>query len=46
MTDAAWVPLDYSKRGKFWSERVKNYKYSAWVTNADFANLWLDPTTP
>jgi peptide/nickel transport system substrate-binding protein len=46
MTDAAWVPLTYSKRGKFWSERVKNYKYSAWVTNADFANLWLDPTTP
>jgi ABC-type transport system substrate-binding protein len=46
MTDAAWVPLTYDKRGKFWSSRVKNYKYSLWVTNADFANLWLDPNTP
>jgi peptide/nickel transport system substrate-binding protein len=46
MTDAAWVPLTYDKRGKFRSSRVKNYRYSLWVTNADFANLWLDPNTP
>jgi peptide/nickel transport system substrate-binding protein len=46
MTDAAWVPLTYDKRGKFHSSRVKNYNYSWWVTNADFANLWLDPNTP
>jgi peptide/nickel transport system substrate-binding protein len=46
MTDAAWVPLTYDKRGKFYSSRVKNYNYSWWVTNADFANLWLDPNTP
>jgi peptide/nickel transport system substrate-binding protein len=46
MTDAAWVPLTYDKRGKFWSSRVKNYKYTYWVTNADFANLWLNPNTP
>ena len=46
MTDAAWAPLTYDKRGKFRSSRVKNYIYSWWVTNADFANLWLDPNTP
>jgi peptide/nickel transport system substrate-binding protein len=46
MTDAAWVPLDYSKRGHFWSERLKNYKYSDWVINADYTNIWLDPNTP
>ena len=45
MTDAAWVPLTYDKRGKFRSSRVKNY-ISHWVTNADFTNLWLDPNTP
>lgn len=46
MTDAAWVPLTYDKRGKFWSTRVKNYKFSQWVVNADFTNIWLDPNTP
>ena len=40
------VPLTYDKRGKFWSTRVKNYKFSQWVVNASFTNIWLDPNTP
>jgi hypothetical protein len=46
MQDAAWAPLTYDKQAKFWSSRVKNFRYSYWVANADLANLWLVPNTP
>jgi ABC-type transport system substrate-binding protein len=46
MDDAAWVPLVYESQTFFWSSRVKNWRFSPWVTNPDYANLWLDPYTP
>jgi peptide/nickel transport system substrate-binding protein len=46
MRDAAWVPLTSDMRAKVWSERVRNYQYSVWVSNGDLANLWLNPTSP
>lgn len=46
MDDAPWVPLVYEKQTYFWSSRVKQWRFSPWLSNPDIANLWLDPNTP
>jgi peptide/nickel transport system substrate-binding protein len=46
MEDAVWVPLVWDRQTFFWSYRVQNWRYSPWVANPDYANLWLDPYTP
>ncbi|HKE98813.1 MAG TPA: ABC transporter substrate-binding protein [Actinomycetes bacterium] len=46
MEDAAWVPLVWDRQTFFWSYRVQNWRYSPWVANPDYANLWLDPYSP
>lgn len=46
MQDAAWAPLIYERQAFFWSGRVKNWRFSPWVSNPDYANLWLDPYKP
>jgi peptide/nickel transport system substrate-binding protein len=46
MKDAAWAPLVYERQAYFWSARVKNWRFSPWVSNPDYANLWLDPYKP
>jgi peptide/nickel transport system substrate-binding protein len=44
--DAAWVPLVYERQTYFWSSRVKQWRFSPWLSNPDITNLWLDPNTP
>jgi peptide/nickel transport system substrate-binding protein len=46
MDDAAWVPLVYERQTYFWSSRVKQWRFSPWISNPDITNLWLDPNTP
>jgi peptide/nickel transport system substrate-binding protein len=46
MADAAWVPLLYVNQTFFWSDRVRNWRFSPWVNNPDYANLWLDKPNP
>jgi peptide/nickel transport system substrate-binding protein len=46
MEDAAWAPLVYDREAFFWSSRVRNWTFSAWLKNPDITNLWLDPNTP
>jgi peptide/nickel transport system substrate-binding protein len=46
MEDAAWAPLVYDREVFFWSSRLRNWKFSPWLTNPDITNLWLDPNTP
>jgi peptide/nickel transport system substrate-binding protein len=46
MDDAAWVPLIYERQAYFWSSRVKQWRFSPWISNPDITNLWLDPNTP
>jgi peptide/nickel transport system substrate-binding protein len=46
MDDAAWVPLIYERQTYFWSSRVKQWRFSPWISNPDITNLWLDPNTP
>jgi peptide/nickel transport system substrate-binding protein len=46
MEDAAWAPLVYDREAYFWSSRVRNWKFSPWLSNPDITNLWLDPNTP
>jgi peptide/nickel transport system substrate-binding protein len=46
MDDAPWVPLVYEKQTYFWSSRVKQWRFSPWISNPDITNLWLDPNTP
>jgi peptide/nickel transport system substrate-binding protein len=46
MEDAAWAPLVYDREAFFWSSRVRNWKFSPWLSNPDITNLWLDPNTP
>jgi peptide/nickel transport system substrate-binding protein len=46
MDDAPWVPLIYEKQTYFWSSRVKQWRFSPWLSNPDITNLWLDPNTP
>jgi peptide/nickel transport system substrate-binding protein len=46
MADAAWAPLVYERQTFFWSYRVRNWTFSPWIANPDYANLWLDPYTP
>jgi peptide/nickel transport system substrate-binding protein len=46
MEDAAWAPLVYDRETFFWSSRVRNWKFSPWLSNPDITNLWLDPNTP
>jgi peptide/nickel transport system substrate-binding protein len=46
MEDAAWAPLVYDREAFFWSSRVRNWKFTPWLTNPDITNLWLDPNTP
>jgi peptide/nickel transport system substrate-binding protein len=46
MEDAPWVPLIYERQTYFWSSRVKQWRFSPWISNPDITNLWLDPNTP
>jgi len=46
MDDAPWVPLIYERQTYFWSSRVKQWRFSPWISNPDITNLWLDPNTP
>lgn len=46
MDDAPWVPLVYERQTYFWSSRVKQWRFSPWISNPDITNLWLDPNTP
>jgi peptide/nickel transport system substrate-binding protein len=46
MEDAAWAPLIYERQAYFWSSRVKNWRFGPWVSQPDYANLWLDPYNP
>jgi peptide/nickel transport system substrate-binding protein len=46
MEDAAWVPLLYVNQTFFWSDRVRNWRFSPWVNNPDYANLWIDKPKP
>ena len=46
MEDAAWAPLVYDREVFFWSSRLRNWKFSPWLTNPDITNIWLDPNTP
>jgi peptide/nickel transport system substrate-binding protein len=46
MKDAPWAPYLYDKAPFFWSERVKNWKFSPWTSEFDPTSLWLNPTTP
>jgi peptide/nickel transport system substrate-binding protein len=46
IADAAWAPLVYERQTFFWSYRVRNWTFSPWIVNPDYANLWLDPYTP
>ncbi len=46
MEDAAWVPYLYDKSPYFWSERVKNWVWTAWSNQPDVTTMWLDPATP
>ena len=46
MDDAPWVPLIYERQTYFWSARVKQWRFSPWISNPDITNLWLDPNSP
>jgi peptide/nickel transport system substrate-binding protein len=46
MEDAPWVPLIDERQTYFWSARVKQWRFSPWISNPDITNLWLDPNTP
>jgi peptide/nickel transport system substrate-binding protein len=46
MEDAPWVPLIDERQTYFWSSRVKQWRFSPWLSNPDITNLWLDPNTP
>jgi peptide/nickel transport system substrate-binding protein len=46
MEDAPWVPLIDERQTYFWSSRVKQWRFSPWISNPDITNLWLDPNTP
>ena len=46
MDDAPWVPLIYERQTYFWSFRVKQWRFSPWISNPDITNLWLDPNAP
>jgi peptide/nickel transport system substrate-binding protein len=46
MEDAGWAPLVYDREVFFWSSRVRNWRFSPWLSNPDITNLWLDPNTP
>ena len=46
MEDAAWAPLVYDRETFFWSDRVRNWTFTPWLSNPDITNLWLDPNTP
>ncbi len=46
MEDAPWAPYLYDKTQFFWSKRVKNWIWTAWSNEADYAAMWLNPNTP
>jgi ABC-type transport system substrate-binding protein len=46
MQDAPWVPFLYDKTQIFWSERLKNFKFSPWTAEFDPTSIWLNPNTP
>jgi ABC-type transport system substrate-binding protein len=46
MEDAAWAPFLYDKTQFFWSERLKNWKFTPWTAEFDPTSLWLNPNTP
>jgi peptide/nickel transport system substrate-binding protein len=46
MQDAAWAPFLYDKQQFFWSERLKNWKFTPWTAEFDPTSIWLNPNTP